>query len=140
MCLVDLIDTGGAGEFEGVRDLCIPDGQGFVLVYSVISRSSFELLESNYQSMRRIKPDNPIFMLVGNICDMTQERQVSKADGAALARRYGCEFIETSAKNTQNIERLFINLIRSLRQTKDTKQEPRRSAKKEREPCKCVIL
>ena len=63
-------------------------------------------------------------MLVGNKCDRTREREVSKADGAALARQYGCEFTETSAKTTQNVERLFINLVRSLRQTKDTKKKP----------------
>ena len=116
-------------------------GEGLILVYSVTSRSSFEHLEDIHQSIRRIKRGNTIFVLVGNKCDMTQERQVSKADGAALARQYGCEFIETSAKTTQNVERLFINIVRSLRETKDikSKQEPHRSVKKER-PCKCVIL
>ena len=81
-------------------------------------------------------------MLVGTGCDRTQDREVSKADGAVLARQFGCDFIETSAKTTQNVERLFINLVRSLRQTSDmkSKQEPRQSAKKEREPCECVIL
>ena len=92
--------------------------------------------------MLRIKEGNPIFMLVGNKCDMTLEREVSKADGAALARQYGCDFIETSAKTTQNVERLFINIVRSLRQISDTKprQEPPQSAKKERKPCDCVIV
>ena len=81
-------------------------------------------------------------MLVGNKCDRTQEREVSKADGAALARRFGCEFMETSTKTTQNVERLFINLVRSLRQTSDTmsKQEPHQSVKKERKSCNCIIL
>ena len=80
-------------------------------------------------------------MLVGAKCDRTQDREVSKADGAALARQYGCDFIEVSAKTTQNVERLFINLVRSLRQTNDAKQEPRQSAKKNQgKPCQCVIL
>ena len=118
--------------------------QGIILVYSVTSRSSFERIENFYQSMRKIKGDNPIFMLVGNQCDLTHERQVSKADGAALARRYGCDFIETSAKTTQNVERLFINVVRSLRQFEtsgnESKQERRQSAKEERKPCNCVIL
>ena len=116
------------------------DSQGFILVYSVTSRLSFNYLEAIYQSVRRIKEGNPVFMLVGNKCDRTRDREVSKVDGAALARQYGCDFIETSAKTTQNVERLFINLIRSLRQTKDTQQEPHQSAKKERELCKCIIF
>ena len=81
-------------------------------------------------------------MLVGNKYDEAQvHREVSKADGAALARQYGCEFIETSAKTTQNVRRLFIKLVRSLRQTKETKLEPHQSAREERTlSCKCVIL
>jgi len=147
MCFLEMIDTAGIEEYAAMRDEWIRDGQGFILVYSVTSRYTFEFLQQIHQSVRRIKPDNPTIMLVGNKCDRTQEREVSKADGAALARQFGCEFIETSAKNTQNIERLFINLIRSLRQkklTKDAIQElhPRRSAKKleEKESCKCVIF
>jgi GTPase KRas protein len=93
--------------------------------------------------MLRVKRGNPtIFILVGNQCDKTHERQVSKADGAALARQYGCDFMETSAKTTQNIERLFINIVRSLRQTRDakSKQESCQSVKKERKSCDCVIV
>ena len=116
------------------------ESQGFILVYSVTSRSSFEDLEDFHRSIRRVKQDNPILVLVGNKCDGTQDREVSKADGAALARQYGCEFIETSAKTTQNVERLFINLVRSLRETKDTKQEPPQSVKKAKKSCNCVIM
>jgi GTPase KRas protein len=68
--------------------------------------------------MMRVKRQKPIFMLVGNKCDKTYEREVSKEEGAALARTFGCEFIETSAKTSQNVERLFMNLVRALRNTR----------------------
>ena len=95
--------------------------------------------------MRRVNGGNPIFILVGNQCDRSQERQVSKVDGAALAQQYGCDFIETSAKTSQNVERLFINIVRSLRQTNDTKtkQNPPRpspqSVKRKRKSHDCII-
>jgi GTPase KRas protein len=47
-------------------------------------------------------------MLVGNKCDRTYERE-------ALARSFGCEFMETSAKTAQNVERIFTSLVRALR-------------------------
>jgi len=141
-CFIEVIDTAGAEEYETLRDQWIREGQGFILVYSIASRNSFERLEVFYQSMRRVKQGELItFMLVGAKCDkMAHEREVLKREGAALARQYGCEFIETSAKTTQNVDRLFINLVRSLRQTRSTEQEPRQSAKKGRKPCKCVIM
>ena len=79
-------------------------------------------------------------MLVGNKCDKTYEREVSKEEGAALARQFGCEFIETSAKTAQNVERLFMNLVRSLRQTKSIEPgAPVPPNKKAKKP-KCYIM
>ncbi|KAJ7710945.1 P-loop containing nucleoside triphosphate hydrolase protein [Mycena rosella] len=66
------------------------------------------------QSVRRAKKGDPILLLVGNKSDLVNERQVSKEDGVARARQYGCEFIETSAKTAQNVERVFISLVRAL--------------------------
>lgn len=121
------------------------EGQGFILVYSIASRSTFDRLEIFRQSMRRVKRGDPIFMLVGNKCDKTYEREVSKEEGAALARQFGCEFIETSAKTAQNVERLFMNLVRSLRRTKseqtgdEAPPKPKKEKSKEK-TSKCVIM
>ena len=61
-----------------------------------------------------------------------------------MARQFGCEFLETSAKTAQNVERLFMNLVRSLRQTRNIEPgTPPQSAKKEKEKKKshkCVIM
>ena len=96
------------------------EGQGFVLVYSIASRATFDRLETFRQSMLRVKRSEPVFMLVGNKCDKAYEREVSREEGAALARKFGCEFLETSAKTAQNVERLFTNLVRTLRMHKET--------------------
>ena len=94
------------------------EGQGFILVYSIASRATFDRLEVFRQSMMRVKRQKPIFMLVGNKADKQYEREVSRDEGAAMAREFGCEFMETSAKTAQNVERLFTTLVRMLRQTK----------------------
>lgn len=93
------------------------EGQGFVLVYSITSRSTFDRLEVFRQSMLRVKRQKPIFLLVGNKSDKTDEREVAKDEGIALARSFGCPFMETSAKTTHNVELLFANLVRVLRNT-----------------------
>lgn len=66
----------------------------------------------------RVKRQKPIFMLVGNKCDKTFEREVSRDEGVQMARTFGCEFLETSAKTPTNVERLFHNLVRALRNTR----------------------
>jgi len=142
MCFVEVIDTAGQEEYATLRDQWVREGQGFILVYSIASRSTFDRLEVFRQSMMRVKRQKPIFMLVGNKCDKTYEREVSKEEGAALARNFGCEFIETSAKTAQNVERLFMNLVRALRQTRNIEPGPpglSRPARDERRK-KCIIM
>lgn len=77
--------------------------------------------------MLRVKPSS-IFMLVANKSDKPpEEREVLKEEGAALARLFGCHFMETSAKTGHNVDHLFINMIRILRGTLPT--EPARSSR-----------
>jgi GTPase KRas len=119
------------------------EGQGFILVYSIASRSTFDRLEVFRQSMMRVKRQKPIFMLVGNKADKTYEREVSREEGAALARNFGCEFIETSAKTAQNVQLLFMNLVRALRQTRNIEPGPAgttRIQREERKPRRCIIV
>ena len=119
------------------------EGQGFILVYSIASRATFDRLEVFRQAMLKVKRQKPVFMLVGNKCDKQYEREVSKEEGAQLARSFGCEFLETSAKTATNVERLFTNLVRLLRQTKQQEQGvpgSQRPDKVPKEKKRCIIL
>ncbi|KAI0639160.1 ras protein [Trametes polyzona] len=122
MCFVEVIDTAGQEEYATLRDQWVREGQGFILVYSIASRATFERLDVFRQAMLKVKRQKPVFMLVGNKCDKQYEREVSREEGAALARQFGCEFLETSAKTAHNVERLFTSLVRLLRSTKQQEQ------------------
>ncbi|KAF5356359.1 hypothetical protein D9756_004230 [Leucocoprinus leucothites] len=139
MCFVEVIDTAGQEEYATLRDQWVREGQAFILVYSIASRTTFERLEMFRQSMRRVKRGDTIFMLVGNKCDKTYEREVSKEEGAALARQFGCEFLETSAKTAQNVERLFTNLVRALRDAHAAKEEGQQVPKRKKNK-KCIVF
>jgi len=85
-------------------------------------------------------------MLVGNKSDKINEREVSQEEGYRLAQHFGCDFMETSAKTSQNVDNLFTQLVRSLRATKteappvglsETKGESRR---KKKGKINCIIL
>ena len=53
-------------------------------------------------------------ILVGNKCDLEEERKVPKQKGKQLADSYGIPFLETSAKNNENIEKLFMDSTRAF--------------------------
>ena len=94
------------------------DSQGFILVYSVSSRATFERLEEFRQVLMKAKRDQPVFMLVGNKCDAQYEREISSDEGRKLASRFGCQFLEVSAKTAYNVDQAFSTVVRLLRQTR----------------------
>lgn len=61
-------------------------------------------------------------ILIGNKADLETEglRVVSTEEGHALAKKFGCSFMETSAKTRQNIEECFTQLVRDMKKAKPT--------------------
>jgi len=100
-----------------VRAQWIREGEGFVIVYRITSRESFNWVENFYRQIIRVRWYDlrcPI-MLAASHCDRITERQVSTEEGHALAKRLGCEFLECSAKNGINVEKAFYNVVRLIR-------------------------
>ncbi|KAL8279253.1 hypothetical protein RQP46_008290 [Phenoliferia psychrophenolica] len=107
-CLLEILDTAGQEEYTALRDQWIREGEGFVLVYSITARATFERIERFRHQITRVKDSDSIpIVLVGNKSDRANEREVGKEEGAALAKRLGCEFVETSAKTRSNLEHAY---------------------------------
>jgi len=99
-----------------MREQYMRTGEGFLLVYSITSRQSFEEILTFQQQILRVKDKDyfPI-IVVGNKCDLEGEREVSTEEGQALARQFGCKFIETSAKSRRNVDSAFYDIVREIR-------------------------
>ena len=53
--------------------------------------------------------------MVGNKCDLEDERVVGKDQGQSLAKMFGnCAFLETSAKSKLNVNEIFYDLVRQI--------------------------
>ncbi|ORY90845.1 small GTPase superfamily [Leucosporidium creatinivorum] len=138
-CLLEILDTAGQEEYTALRDQWIREGEGFVLVYSITARATFERIERFRHQIARVKDSDSIpIVLVGNKSDRANEREVGKEEGAALARKLGCEFVETSAKTRSNLEVAYYTVVRLIRaQREGTVGRPQKKPKKQR---KCSIL
>merc|ERR1711972_684228 len=99
-CMLEILDTAGTEQFTAMRDLYMKNGQGFVLVYSITAQSTFNDLQDLREQILRVKDSEEVPMvLVGNKCDLEDERVVGKDQGMNMARQFGsCSFMETSAK------------------------------------------
>lgn len=116
VALLDVLDTAGQEEYSAMREQYMRTGEGFLLVYSITSRQSFEEIITFQQQILRVKDkDSFPIIVVGNKCDLEQERQVSYEEGQELARRFGCKFIETSARTRVNVDNAFYDIVREIR-------------------------
>ncbi|CCF60261.1 hypothetical protein KAFR_0J01970 [Kazachstania africana CBS 2517] len=114
--ILDILDTAGQEEYSAMREQYMRTGEGFLLVYSVTSRTSFEELMTYYQQIQRVKDSDYIpVVIVGNKSDLEDERQVSYEDGQHIATQMNAPFLETSAKQAINVEEAFYSLVRLVR-------------------------
>ncbi|KAH6917532.1 small GTPase superfamily, partial [Coprinopsis sp. MPI-PUGE-AT-0042] len=107
-------------EFPALTNMSIWKTEGFLLVYSVTSRSSFEALDDFIRWTREIKGLGACFGLVGNKCDLADKREVSTQEGRDLAHTLGCDFHETSAKTALNVERAFGSVLKMAQMYKES--------------------
>lgn len=54
-------------------------------------------------------------MLVGNKSDMAEQRQVTTEEGQELANSYQMPFLETSARNSENVDEAFVTMTKEIK-------------------------
>ena len=119
-CLLDVLDTAGQEEYVSMRDSYMRTAEGFILVFSINSKLSLYETDSFYSHLLKCKDTNKIpLILVGNKCDL--QREVSTSEGKAVAHEYNAIYIECSAKNGFNIDEVFVQLVRKMKEFRKTK-------------------
>jgi len=118
--MLEILDTAGTDQFTAMRDMYVKNGHGFVLVYSIIAQSTFNDIPDLHQLIVRVKDTDKVPMvLVGNKCDLTDQRVITSDQGEALAQKFGCRFIEASAMTKINVDQIFQDLVRQIRDAKN---------------------
>lgn len=111
--VLEILDTSGAYQFPAMRDLSIGRADAFVLVYAIDNAESFEQVRNLREQILNIRVGGfvPPIIIVGNKCD-AQLRKVNCETAETIACidwEHG--FVETSAKQAQNIDEVFKILL-----------------------------
>ena len=103
-------------EFTAMREQYMRGGEGFILVYTVTEKRSFDEVRRFKEMIDRVRNYEPVPMVVvGNKRDLERKRQVSTREGEAMAKEFGCPFFETSAALRQNVDEVFYEIVRCIR-------------------------
>ena len=118
---VEILDTAGEEDYQNMMDMWISFGEGFLLVFAINDKESFELLKGKHDRVLKGKHGAkcPI-LLVGNKQDLEQERKVQYSAAKALADSWGIEYMETSAKTNFNCKEAFEKLAQTIVKSKSS--------------------
>ena len=119
--ILEILDTAGTEQFTAMRELYMKSGQGFLLVFSITSRSSLHELSELREQLVNLKDDpNVPIVLVGNKSDLEADRQVSRAAAFAVSQQWGnVPYYETSARRRANVNEVFVDVCRQIIQANE---------------------
>jgi len=124
-CTLDIMDTAGQENYRALTESYMKKGQSFMIVFSVVSKISFDFAKKVKNDILKVKedfPDTPL-VLVGNKIDL-QEREVSDEDAEAWVTKEitpsqakgarppaRMQYVPTSAKDNTNVAVAFETII-----------------------------
>ncbi|KAL2266527.1 hypothetical protein VTJ83DRAFT_5879 [Remersonia thermophila] len=117
----EIVDTAGQDEYSILNSKHFIGIHGYMLVYSVSSRQSFEMVQViRDKILNHLGTETVPICIVGNKSDLRPEqRQVTPEEGRALAEKCGCAWTEASARYNENVARAFELLIGEIEKTQN---------------------
>ena len=108
-------DTAGQERFRTITSSYYKGTHGIILTYDITDKQSFKDIENWLTEVEKFANENVIKLLVGNKSDLESSRQVKFEEGKEFADSLGIQFIETSAKNSSNVEKAFFTLANEIK-------------------------
>jgi len=137
---LDILDTAGQEEFSAMREQYMRSGEGFLLVFAVTDKASFDEMYKFHRQILRVKDRDEFPMLmVGNKADLEHQRLVTQLDAQNLSRQLKIPYIECSAKLRMNVDQSFHELVRIVRKFQLSERPPLK-ANYNKNKKKCSLL
>ena len=111
---VELWDTAGQERFRNIAKNYFQSSDGFLIVYDITSKTSFEKLAFWNEQVNLNAPENTKYIIVGNKKDLEEKREVKIEEGENFAKENKAKFYETSAKDGTNVNEVFELLAKEI--------------------------
>ena len=100
-------DTAGQENYRSITRAYYKNSVCAILVYDITNRDSFEHISSWIEDCLNQSPKTVFMVLVGNKSDLDDKRKVTTEEGEIMAKNHNLIFFETSAKNGDNVDKIF---------------------------------
>ncbi|XP_034060528.1 ras-related protein Rab-3B-like [Gymnodraco acuticeps] len=104
-------DTAGQERYRTITTAYYRGAMGFILMYDITNEESFNAVQDWATQIKTYSWDNAQVIMVGNKCDMDEERIIPAEKGKHLADQLGFEYYEASAKENINVQQVFERLV-----------------------------
>ncbi|XP_029474563.1 ras-related protein Rab-3B isoform X2 [Rhinatrema bivittatum] len=106
-----LQDTAGQERYRTITTAYYRGAMGFILMYDITNEESYHAVQDWATQIKTYSWDNAQVILVGNKCDMDEDRVIPSEKGKHLAAQLGFEFFEASAKDNIHVKQVFERLV-----------------------------
>eukprot|EP01103_Thecamoeba_quadrilineata_P007330 TRINITY_DN171_c0_g3_i1.p1 TRINITY_DN171_c0_g3~~TRINITY_DN171_c0_g3_i1.p1 ORF type:complete len:205 (-),score=20.71 TRINITY_DN171_c0_g3_i1:97-711(-) len=108
-------DTAGQERFRTITSSYYRGAHGIIVVYDVTDQVSFNNVKQWLQEIDRYATENVNKLLVGNKSDLVNKKVVDSNVAKEFADSKSIPFLETSAKNSTNVENAFLTMAREIK-------------------------
>ncbi|KAJ8601037.1 hypothetical protein CTAYLR_007970 [Chrysophaeum taylorii] len=117
-------DTAGQERFRTITSSYYRGAHGIIVVFDVTDTESFNNVKQWLHEIDRYACQNVKKLLVGNKCDLASKRAVPTEQAKEFADSLGIHYLETSAKNSTNVEKAFTTMAGQIRKWMQTQPTP----------------
>ena len=107
-------DTAGQERYRSITSSYYKGSHGCFIVYDITNEISFENVDKWYEQAKKETSKEISIILVGNKCDLENERKISKEQGEEKAKSLNCPFFETSALSKIKIDDIFTEMVNNI--------------------------
>ncbi|KAJ2780960.1 ras GTPase [Coemansia javaensis] len=108
-------DTAGQERFRTITSSYYRGAHGIIVVYDVTESESFGNVKQWLQEIDRYASEGVNKLLVGNKSDLADKRAVDFTEAQEFAKSLNLSFLETSAKDSSNVENAFLTMARQIK-------------------------
>ena len=119
---VQIWDTAGQERYKSITKTYYKGAKGAFIVYDITKKDSFKNIDKWIQDLREFGEDDAVILIVGNKCDLEENREVTTEEVKKKAEVYKMAYCETSALKSKNINYAFQTLIKLVAEKMENKK------------------